>query len=141
MRKEKIMARISAKGAFNIFWGVAASSIISAIGVILVAGFLSESEYGLVAIALFGPNLIAIFRDWGVDTATIRYTAQYRSLKKEVELKNVLAAVAFFEFVLGFSLFIISFFHTHRFLPIRLFKLIVRKNFVLFRFCFVSLIQ
>ncbi len=110
MSKAKSMAKVSAKGVFNIFWGLAASSIISAIGVMLVAGLLSESEYGLVAIALMGPNLIAIFRDWGVDWATIKYTAQYRSENKEADVKNVLAAVVFFEILLGFSLSIVSFF-------------------------------
>ena len=110
MSKAKSMAKVSAKGVFNIFWGLAASSIISAIGVMLVAGLLSESEYGLVAIALMGPNLIAIFRDWGVDWATIKYTAQYRSENKEANVKNVLASVIFFEILLGFSLSIVSFF-------------------------------
>jgi len=108
--KARSMAKVSAKGVFNIFWGLAASSIISAIGVMLVAGILSESEYGLVAIALMGPNLIAIFRDWGVDWATIKYTAQYRSENKEANVKNVLAAVIVFELILGFSLSIVSFF-------------------------------
>jgi len=46
------LARVSVKGGFNLFWGVAASSIISALGVILVARILSPSEYNLVAIAL-----------------------------------------------------------------------------------------
>jgi len=55
--KARSMGNVSAKGVFNIFWGLAASSIISAIGVMIVAGILSESEYGLVAIALMGPNL------------------------------------------------------------------------------------
>jgi len=108
--KARSMAKVSAKGVFNIFWGLAASSIISAIGVMLVAGILSESEYGLVAIALMGPNLIAIFRDWGVDWATIKYTAQYRSENKEANVKNVLASVIVFELILGFSLSIICFF-------------------------------
>lgn len=57
MSKARSMAKVSAKGIFNLFWGLAASSIISAIGVMIVAGILSESEYGLVAIALMGPNL------------------------------------------------------------------------------------
>jgi len=108
--KARSMAKVSAKGVFNIFWGLAASSIISAIGVMIVAGILEEAEYGLVAIALMGPNLIAIFRDWGVDWATIKYTAQYRSENKEANVKNVLASVIFFEILLGFSLSIVSFF-------------------------------
>jgi O-antigen/teichoic acid export membrane protein len=104
------MAKVSAKGVFNLFWGLAASSIISAIGVMVIAGILSESEYGLVAIALMGPNLIAIFRDWGIDCAAIKYIAQYRSENKEASVKNVLVSIVFFELILGFSLSIVSFF-------------------------------
>ena len=110
MSKAKSMAKVSAKGVFNIFWGLATSSIISAVGVMLVAGILSEGEYGLVAIVLIGPNFIAIFRDWGVDWATIKYTAQYRAENKEENVKNVLASVIFFEIILGFSLSVFSFF-------------------------------
>jgi O-antigen/teichoic acid export membrane protein len=108
--KAKSMAQVSAKGVFNIFWGLAASSVISAVGVMLVAGILSEGEYGLVAIVLTGPNLIAIFRDWGVDWATIKYTAQYRAENKEEKVKNVLVSIVFFEIILGLSLSLFSFF-------------------------------
>ncbi|GAH88681.1 unnamed protein product, partial [marine sediment metagenome] len=38
MSKARSMGNVSAKGVFNIFWGLAASSIISAIGVMIVAG-------------------------------------------------------------------------------------------------------
>ncbi len=110
MSKAKSMAQVSAKGVFNIFWGLVVSSIISAVGVMVVAGILSEGDYGLVAIALTGPSLIGIFRDWGVDWATIKYTAQYRSENKEANVKNVLASVVIFEILLGFSLSIFSFF-------------------------------
>jgi O-antigen/teichoic acid export membrane protein len=104
------LAKVSAKGVFNIFWGLAISSVISAVGVMLVAGILTESEYGLVAKALTGVNLIMIFRDWGIDWATIKYTAQYRSEEKESKVKSVLATIVFFEILLGFILSIISFF-------------------------------
>ncbi len=109
MSKARSMAQVSAKGIFNIFWGLAVSSIISAIGVMMVAGILSEGDYGLFLIALTGPNLIGIFRDWGVDWATIKYTAQYRSENKEANVKSVLASVVIFEILLGFSLSIFSF--------------------------------
>jgi O-antigen/teichoic acid export membrane protein len=108
--KAQSMAQTSAKGVFNIFWGLIVSSIISAISVMVVAGILSEGDYGLVAIALTGPNLIGIFRDWGVDWATIKYTAQYRSENKEANVKNVLASVVIFEIILGFALSVFSFF-------------------------------
>jgi lipopolysaccharide exporter len=107
--KAQSLAKISAKGVFNISWGLAASSIISAVGVMLVAGILSGSDYGLVAIALVGPNFIAIFRDWGVDWATIKYTAQYRSENKQANVESVLVTLISFELLLGFILSMISF--------------------------------
>jgi O-antigen/teichoic acid export membrane protein len=103
------MARVSAKGGFNLFWGLAASTIISSVGVILVARLLSPSEYGLVTIASMAPNLIILFRDWGVNSAMIKYTAQYRSENKTAETKAILAAGLLFELALGVSLSLISF--------------------------------
>jgi stage V sporulation protein B len=103
------MARVTAKGGFNLLWGLAASSIISAVGVILVARLLSPSEYGLVTVASMAPNLIILFRDWGVNSAIIKYTAQYRSENKTAETKAILASGLLFEVALGVSLSLISF--------------------------------
>jgi len=104
------LARTSAKGGFNLFWGVAISSIISALGVILVARLLSPAEYGLVAIALIAPNLIQSIRDLGIDQATIKYTAQYNSENNTAKIKNILAAGISFELLLGCILSIVCFF-------------------------------
>ena len=52
------IAKASAKGGLNLFWGLAASTIISSLGVILLARLLSPSEYGLVTIALTAPSLV-----------------------------------------------------------------------------------
>jgi len=103
------MAKISAKGGFNLFWGLAASTAISAVGVIVVARLLSPSEYGLVMVALTAPNLVTLFRDWGLDSAVIKYTAQYRSENKTSKVKSLLAAGLFFELITGFSLSLILF--------------------------------
>ena len=109
MSKAIRMAKVSVKGGFNLFWGLATSTIISAIGVILVARLLSPPEYGIVAIALMAPNLITIFRDWGVNSAMIKYTAQYKSENKTANAKSILAAGLLFELVLGLSLSFFSF--------------------------------
>jgi O-antigen/teichoic acid export membrane protein len=103
------MARVSAKGGLNLFWGLVASSIISAIGVIIVARLLSPSEYGIVAIAMIGPNFISIFQDWGIGTAMIKYTAQFKSENKPANVRNTLVAGLAFELVSGFLLSIVSF--------------------------------
>ena len=103
------LAKTSTKGGFNLFWGVAVSSIISALGIMIVAGILEEGEYGLVAIALTAPSLIQIIRDLGVDQATIKYTAQYNQENKPDKIKNILTAGISFEFLLGLILSLISY--------------------------------
>jgi stage V sporulation protein B len=103
------MAQVSAKGGFNLFWGLAASTIVSAVGVILTARLLSQPEFGVVAIALMAPTLISLFRDWGVNSAITRYTAQYAAEDKTANIKRVFAAGLLFELALGVLLSLASF--------------------------------
>ena len=103
------LAKTSTKGGFNLFWGVAVSSIISALGIMIVAGILEEGEYGIVAIAMTAPTLIQIIRDMGVDQATIKYTAQYNHENKPAKIKNILTAGITFEFLLGLTLSLFSY--------------------------------
>ena len=103
------LAKISTKGGFNLFWGVALSSVISAVGIMIVAGILEEGEYGLVTIALTAPTLIALIRDLGVDQATIKYTAQYNHQDKPEKIRNLLSAGITFEILLGLVLSLFSY--------------------------------
>jgi len=103
------MAKVSAKGGFNLFWGQAVSTGISALGIIIVARLLSPSEYGIYTIAMTVPTLIVTFRDWGVDRAIIKYAAQYNSENKLANVKRILVAGAVFEIILGLSLTALSF--------------------------------
>ncbi len=109
MTKAIKMAKVSAKGGFNLFWGLTISTIISAIGVIIIARLLSPPEYGIVAIALMAPSLITLFRDWGVNSAIIKYTAQYKSENKTADVKSILVSGLLFELVMGVSLSFTSF--------------------------------
>lgn len=103
------MGRVSAKGGFNLFWGLAISTVISAVGVIIVARILSPSEYGIVTVALAAPNLVQIFREWGMDSAMIRYTARYGSEDRSDNIRGVLIAGLIFEVALGLSLSLLTF--------------------------------
>jgi O-antigen/teichoic acid export membrane protein len=109
MTKAAEMARVSAKGSFHLLWGLVASTIISAVGTILIARLLLADNYGLYAIALTAPNLIAIFRDWGVNTAMVKYSAQYNSENNVAKIRNVFVSGLLFEIVLGLALSILSF--------------------------------
>jgi putative peptidoglycan lipid II flippase len=106
--KSLSLAKVSAIGGFNLLWGLVISSIISAIGMILVAGILSEAEFGVVSIALIGPNIITYIRDLGIDQATIKYSTQYRVDGEARKLKNVILTGTMFEVILGAAFTIFS---------------------------------
>jgi O-antigen/teichoic acid export membrane protein len=95
------LARVSAKGGANMLWGLTLSSIISAIGVMVVAGILSEAEFGLLTKALIGPTIITFIRDLGIGQATIKYTTQYRTENDTEKLKNIVTAGIVFEVIVG----------------------------------------
>jgi len=99
--KSLSLAKVSAIGGFNLLWGLVISSIISAIGMILVAGMLSEAAFGVVSIALIGPNIITYIRDLGIDQATIKYSTLYRVDGETRKLKNVILTGTMFEVILG----------------------------------------
>ena len=110
LSKARNLGEVSARGGFHLFWGVAFSSIISAIGIIIVGRILSPEEMGVVSIVINAPNLIKTFRDFGIDQATIKFTALYRSDNKFNKVKQVLATEIIFEVIIGLILMVISFF-------------------------------
>jgi O-antigen/teichoic acid export membrane protein len=110
MNKVTEMAKLAAKGGFNLFLGVSLSTVISALGVILLVRLLTPTQYALYAIALMPPALISLFRDWGINFAMIKHLAQYKSENKIAEMKSVIASGLFFESALGILLSFASFF-------------------------------
>ena len=109
MSKLLSLARVSAKGGVNLFWGVAISSIISSIGIIIIARLLSPTDYALYINALIAPRLIKTFRDLGIDQSTIRYTAKYKQEKQKNNIKTILTATTTFEIILGIILSLIAY--------------------------------
>jgi O-antigen/teichoic acid export membrane protein len=109
MSKAANMAKVSVKGGFHLLWGLVASTVISSIGTIFIGNLLGDANYGLYTIALVAPNLISTFRDWGVSTAMIRYTAQYKAENKAADIRGIFAAGIIFETALGLTLSIVAF--------------------------------
>ena len=109
MTKAVEMARVSAKGGFNVLWGLVVSTVISAVGTIIIARLLGPANYGLYAIALTAPSLISTFRDWGINTAMVKYSAQYNSENNAVKIISIFVSGVLFEIVLGLSLSLLSF--------------------------------
>ncbi len=108
MSKATEMARVSAKGGFHLLWGLVLSTVISAVGTIIIARLLGADNMGLYAIALAAPNLIATFRDWGVTTAMIKYSAEYNSANNVAKVKSVFVSGLVFEIIVGLALSVLS---------------------------------
>jgi O-antigen/teichoic acid export membrane protein len=108
MSKATDMAKVSAKGGFHLLWGLVISTVISAVGTIVIARLLGEDNLGLYAIAITAPNLITIFRDWGINTAMVRYSAQYNSENNASKIKSVFVGGLAFEIIFGLALSVFS---------------------------------
>jgi O-antigen/teichoic acid export membrane protein len=109
MSKAVDIAKISVKGGFHVLWGLVASTVISAVGTIIIAVLLGEGNYGLYTIALTAPNLIVLFRDWGVTSAMIRYTAHHNAENRPQNIRSIFISGLIFEIVLGAVLALIGF--------------------------------
>ena len=108
MSKATEMARVSAKGGFHLLWGLVLSTVISAVGTIIIARLLGPDNMGLYAIALAAPNLIATFRDWGVTTAMIKYSAEYNNENDVAKVRSVFVSGIAFEIIVGSALSVLS---------------------------------
>jgi stage V sporulation protein B len=104
------IAKVSAKGSFHVLWGLVVSTLISSIGTIFIARLLGSDLYGLFTIVITAPALIQIFRDWGVNSAIVRFTAQYRAEGRVDEIRSVYLTGTLFEIIMGLALSVFSFF-------------------------------
>ena len=108
MSKATEMARVSARGGFNLLWGLVVSTFISAAGTIVITYILGAEKFGLYSIALIAPTLIATFRDWGVNSAMVKYSAQYNA-ENNAKIRSIFVSGFVFEILLGLSLSFLSF--------------------------------
>jgi O-antigen/teichoic acid export membrane protein len=103
------MARTSAAGSFKLFIGIAISSILTAVSVIIVTNLLGPDNWGIVAASLIYPSLLTLFKDWGIHSAMVKYLAQYKSEDRPQNVKNVMVAGLLFQLITGVVLTLITF--------------------------------
>jgi stage V sporulation protein B len=100
-----IIAQKAARGGLFLFIGNACSTVILAVGTIIVARLLGPSDYGLYALTLVVPILLVSLSDIGMNFALVRFPAKLRSEGNATEanrlvrlgflLKLTVSAVAF----------------------------------------------
>lgn len=71
-------------------FGQVASTILLAVGAIVVANLLGEINYGVVTVAFIPVSIAYLFVDLGVNAALVRYIAQCRFDKNDAELRAVM---------------------------------------------------
>jgi O-antigen/teichoic acid export membrane protein len=108
MAKAAEMAKVSAKGGFHLLWGLVLSTVIQSLGTIAIAYFLGEANMGIYYVAVAAPNLIANFRDWGVTTAMVRYSAQYNQQNNPDKIRAIFVSGLAFQLVVGLLLSVLS---------------------------------
>ncbi|MCJ7633488.1 oligosaccharide flippase family protein [Candidatus Bathyarchaeota archaeon] len=108
MDKALKMGQASATGSFQLFIGKIVSTVILAVGTIILGIFIHEGEYGLYAIALIPATTILLFQDWGIASAMTKYCAQYRALNKQGDLRRIIVSGLTFEVATGLALTVLS---------------------------------
>jgi O-antigen/teichoic acid export membrane protein len=102
------MGKVSAVATFQLFIGRAASTIIVAVGTIVLGMVILESDYGLYTVALIPATTFLLFQDWGVTSALTRYCAKCRAANEENPIRNAIKTTLIFEAGTGAALTAIS---------------------------------
>ena len=110
MSKAADMAKASVRGGFHVMWGLFVSTIISAVGAIILALVLGENNYGLYAVVLAAPTLIGLFQDLGVNYAVTRYSARLNAENKAAQIRSMFLSGFIFKTLLGLALSLLCLF-------------------------------
>lgn len=110
MDKASEMAKSSARGGFKIFIGVSISSVVTAVSLIAILRLLANpDDYGIIATAMIFPSMLSLFKDWGTNSAMVKFLAQYKTENETGNIKNVLITGMLFEIIMGVFLTLLCF--------------------------------
>ncbi|MCW4010454.1 MAG: oligosaccharide flippase family protein [Candidatus Bathyarchaeota archaeon] len=101
MEKAIRMGKSSATGSFQLLIGVVSSTLIMALGTLVLGWLLSRDQLGLYGVALIPSSMINFFRDWGVNSAMTKQIASLRAANREAEIHDVIVSGLVFEVISG----------------------------------------
>jgi O-antigen/teichoic acid export membrane protein len=104
------MAEKAARGTFFLFAGNALSTVILAVGSIVIARLLGPSNYGLYTLAMLMPLLFVSLADAGMNSALIRIPARLRSEGDLAASNKAIRLCFLFKLALGVAAFLICYF-------------------------------
>jgi O-antigen/teichoic acid export membrane protein len=103
------MGKSSTAGSFFLMIGIVCSSVILALGTLVLGNVLSAEELGLYSIVLIPSTIIAYFRDMGVNSAMTQRIANLRVTNKNSEIHDVILSGVLFEVISGAILSLVCF--------------------------------
>jgi O-antigen/teichoic acid export membrane protein len=110
MEKAYKMGKISATGSIQLFIGKSLSTLIMAVGTIILGRIMLTSDYGLYTIALVPSITMNLFDDWGINVAASKFIAQYKVANDEKQIRDIVVTTLLFKAIIGIVLSLLSLF-------------------------------
>lgn len=104
------LGKTSVKGSSHIYVGMLVSTVLLAVGSIVIANMLGSDMYGLYSLSLYPINLLNLFVNFGVYAGIVRYSAQYKRYNESEKNRIIIASGLAFIFVSGSIVAASSFF-------------------------------
>ncbi len=109
MSKALEMGKSSATGSFHLLLGVVGSTVIMALGTIVLNMLLPVEGVGLYGMALIPASIINFFRDWGINSALTKEIASLRLTGEDSKIHDVIVSGVVFEIISGAALSLVCF--------------------------------
>lgn len=103
------VAKQSAKGSIVLMIGQVLSTIILALGSIILARLLESANYGILTIAHIPISVMLLLGDLGVNSALVKYISQYRQEENPSEIKKIVKTGLMINALLNALLSILTF--------------------------------
>jgi O-antigen/teichoic acid export membrane protein len=100
-KKFSDMIEVSAKGSLILIIGQMGSTLISAIGTILVARMLGAISFGIISIAQLPVNLALLLINASISNGVIKFIAENRHQENDEELRSIIKAGFTLQIILG----------------------------------------
>ena len=103
------LAEASTRGSFLLTVGNLASTVISALGVFIIAGLLQPELYGAYSLSLSIPAIFLLFVNMGVNEGLTWFSANLHSNGRTGELARLIRAGIVYNIIVGFFFFLLCF--------------------------------
>jgi len=103
------VAEVGVRGGLFLFTGNTVATVVSAFASIVITRLLGPDGYGLYSVSLIVPGLFLLFADFGVNSALVKYLAQFRVEGERSKVVSLVRNGFLFKLLMGLFLFLICF--------------------------------